>query len=234
MSENTNNQHPEESLPAGALHRELKPNWTISEVLSEAWSLKDGFKGTYWGALLIFMVISTLLSGVSGFIANDSKIMNVIMQLILILITYPLMAGLTMIAIKRSVGTPTAASMVFDYYPKTIPIFLTYILMMAMVAIGFVLLVLPGIYLMFAYMLALPLVVDKNLGPWEALEASRKALTPCWFRTAGLILIGSIIMLISAIPLGIGLIWTLPFLGLAMAIVYRDVVGVSQSREGVL
>jgi uncharacterized membrane protein len=228
MSENRNNQYPEESLPAGALPRELNSNWTISGVMSEAWHLKNGFKGTYCGAILIFMVASMLLGGVGGFIAHDSKVMNIIMQLIIIFVTYPLMAGLMMIAIKRSVGTPTTVSMVLDYYPKTIPIFLTYLLMMVMVAIGLILLVLPGIYLLIAYTLALPLVVDKNLGPWEALEASRKALTPCWFRYFGLSLICSVLVAISAMPLGIGLIWTLPFLGLAMAIVYRDVVGVSQ------
>tara|TARA_B110000503_G_scaffold85373_1_gene129827 strand:+ start:64061 stop:64747 length:687 start_codon:yes stop_codon:yes gene_type:complete len=228
MSENRNNQHPEESLPAGALPRELNLNWTIAGVMSEAWHLKNDFKGTYCGATLIFMVASILLGGAGGFIAHDSEMMNIIMQLIIIFVTYPLMAGVIMIAIKRSVGTLTTVSMVFDYYPKTIPIFLTYLLMMVMIAIGLILLVLPGIYLLIAYTLTLPLVVDRNLGPWEALEASRKALTPCWFRYFGLSLICSVLVAISAIPLGIGLIWTLPFMGLAMAIVYRDVVGVSQ------
>lgn len=224
----SSNQNPEENPSTGTLQRELNPNWTIGEVLSEAWKLKDGFKGTYWGALLIYVVISMILSGVFQFVAGDSDIMGFITQVLFVLITYPLWVGLMMIAIKRSVGTPTAASMVFDYYPKTIPIFLTYLLMVVMVVIGLVLLVLPGIYLMFAYALALPLVGDKNIGPWEALEASRKALTPCWFRFFGLGLIGAAVLVVSAIPLGLGWIWTLPFLGLAMAIVYRDVVGVSQ------
>ena len=85
----------------------------------------------------------------------------------------------------------------------------------------------PGLYLLFAYMLALPLLVDKQLGIWEALETSRKAITPCWFRVVGLSLISAVVVAVSAIPLGIGLIWTLPFLGLVMAIVYRDLVGVS-------
>lgn len=228
MSDNTTNPHPEEDPSSGKLQRQLNPNWTIGEVLSEAWKLKDGFKGTYWGALLIYILISTILSAVFEFVAGDSNIMMFITQVVLVLITLPLTIGLMMIAIKRSVGTPTAASMVFDYYPKTIPVFLTYLLMIVMVVIGLVLLVLPGIYLMFAYALALPLVADKGMGAWEALEASRKALTPCWFRFFGLGIIATVIIVVSAIPLGIGWIWTLPFLGLAMAVVYRDVVGVSQ------
>jgi uncharacterized membrane protein len=229
MSDNNTHQNPAHEVVSGAQQHQLKPDWTIGEVLSEAWKLKDGFKGTYWGALVIFIVINLILAGVFQLIGNDTNLMKTIAQAVTAFLTYPLFVGLLMLAIKRSAGVPTSASMVLDYYPKTVPIFLTYLLMMVMIVIGFVLLVFPGIYLAVAYMLALPLLVDKKLGIWEALETSRKAITPCWFRVFGLSLIISVILAISAIPLGIGLIWTLPFAGLAMGIVYRDVVGFSQS-----
>ena len=230
MSDTSTNQHPETAPNTGSPHRELKLDWTIGEVMSEAWELQKGFKGTYWGALLVFIVISALLDTATRSIGSDGDLMNSLMRLVSVLVTYPLMVGLMMIAIKHSVGIATTASMVFDYYPKTIPIFLTYLLMIVMIGIGFFLLVIPGLYLLFAYMLALPLVADKSLGVWEALETSRKALTPCWFRVAGLSLIGSLVVFVSAIPMGIGLIWALPFLGLAMAIVYRDVLGVAVTK----
>jgi len=229
MSDNNPDQIPTSQPAAGPGNHEVNPDWTIGEVLSEAWKLKDGFKGTYWGALLIYAVITVVITGVLEFIANDSSMMKVISQLITGFITYPLVVGMMMIAIKRSVGIPTNVAMVFDYYPKTMPIFLTYLLMPLLIFIGFLLLVLPGIYLAIAYALALPLLVDKNMGIWEAMEASRKAITPCWFRVFGLFLLGGIILMISALPLGIGLIWTVPFFGLAAAIVYRNLVGVSQS-----
>lgn len=38
-------------------------------------------------------------------------------------------------------------------------------------------LVLPGIYLAVSYQLSLPLVADKGLGPWEAMETSRKIVS---------------------------------------------------------
>lgn len=227
MSDQADNHLDDEHPGAQRLNRALQPDWTISKVLEEAWNLKDGFKGTYWGALAVLLVANLLFSGLAALVGDDSNMMNVIVQLITVLITYPLVVGLMMIAIKHSVGIPTTASMVFDYYPTTLPIFLTYLLMVAFIVIGFILLVVPGLYLLFAYMLALPLLVDKQLGIWEALETSRKAITPCWFRVVGLSLISAVVVAVSAIPLGIGLIWTLPFLGLVMAIVYRDTVGVS-------
>jgi len=229
MSENNPYQAPDSNLDVSAEEHELNPNWTIGEVLSEAWQLKDGFKGTYWGALLIYMVIVMITSGIFAFIGNESTVMKIVTQVVVGLISYPLAVGLMMIAVKRSVGIPVNAFMVFDYYPKTIPIFLLYLLMMILIVVGLLLLVLPGIYLSIAYMLALPLLVDKNMGLWEALETSRKAITPCWFRIFGLFFVAGLILMVSMIPLGIGLIWTAPFLGLVMAIIYRNLMGVSQS-----
>ena len=139
------------------------------------------------------------------------------------------MAGLFMLGIKRAAGQPVNAFMLLNYFPKTLPLFLTYSLMVVLAIIGLVLLVIPGIYLILAYALALPLLVDKNLGICESLETSRKGITRCWFRFFGFGIIGLVIMMISAIPLGIGLIWTLPWLYAAMGIIYRDVFGVSSN-----
>ncbi|MCB1705820.1 MAG: hypothetical protein KDI17_13210 [Halioglobus sp.] len=210
-----NDEHP------GALNQD----WTIPAVLEEAWKLQNGFKAIYWSALAVLLIVNLLLSGVAELLGDGSDAVDFIRQLITAVITYPLMVGLMMIAIKHSAGLPTSASMVFDYYPSTIPIFLTYLLMAVLIGVGFFLLVVPGIYLMFAYMLALPLLVDRQLGIWQALETSRKAITPCWFRVFGLSVVTAVIVVVSAIPLGIGLIWTLPFMGLVMGILYRNIVG---------
>lgn len=227
MSDNNPYQAPANDLNTNTTAVAPNPNWTIGEVLSEAWHQVSGFKGTYWGALLIYMGIVIVTSGVFGFLGEDSVMMGIISQIVIGLISYPLAAGLMMIAIKRSVGLPTNAFMIFDYYPKTIPIFLLYLLMMVLIVIGLILLILPGIYLAVAYTMALPLLVEKNMGIWEALETSRKSITACWFRFFGLVLIGMIILMVSAIPLGIGLIWTLPFISIAVGIVYRNHFGVA-------
>ena len=75
-------------------------------------------------------------------------------------------------------------------------------------------------------MLAIPLVVERGLSPWQALEASRKAITQHWFKVFGLFFVLMLIMLLSMIPLGIGLIWTLPLLIVTMGVLYRTIFGV--------
>ena len=98
--------------------------------------------------------------------------------------------------------------------------------MYIMVLIGFLLLVIPGIYLMIAYYMAMPLVVEKGMSPWQALETSRKAVTHRWFSVFGFFIVIAIILVVSSIPLGLGLIWTLPMVMIAYGILYRNMFGV--------
>jgi uncharacterized membrane protein len=85
---------------------------------------------------------------------------------------------------------------------------------------GFFLLVLPGIYLAVAYSFAPYLIVEKNMGVWEALETSRKAITTYWWRYFGLLLIAVLLCIVGTIPLFIGLIWVLPILAIAIGEVF--------------
>ena len=134
-----------------------------------------------------------------------------------------------MIALKFSVGAKIEVGELFKHYNKVVPLFLTYVLLYLFIALGLILLIIPGIYLMVAFSMAVPLVVEKNMGPWEALTTSRKAITHKWFAMLGLSLLSMLVILIAAIPLGIGLIWGAPLVTLAFAILYRDMFGVEDS-----
>lgn len=230
MSETNPYQTPQSNLQEevqGSNYQE-NPNWDISNALKEAWRLISGFKATLWGALLINLGILFAVSIPFEFLGKDSIVMMIVSQIVIGLVTYPLSAGITMIGIKRSVGEPANAFMIFDYYSKTVSIFCLYLLMMILICIGLILLILPGIYLMVAYSMAMPLVVEKNMGIWEALETSRKRIHKCWFEMLVLYILLIIIFVVAALPLGIGLIWAIPFAIVLMAVVYRNLFGVSQ------
>jgi uncharacterized membrane protein len=95
-----------------------------------------------------------------------------------------------------------------------------------MVLIGFVLLIIPGIYLAIAYYMAMPLVVEKGLSPWAAMEISRKTVSKRWFTMFFFGIVMMLILIVSAIPLGIGLIWTLPMAMIAYGVIYRNMFGI--------
>ena len=96
-----------------------------------------------------------------------------------------------------------------------------------MITLGILLLVLPGIYLVFAYLFAPVLVAERGMGVWEAMEISREAVTHVWFRFAGLMVLLGVINMLGVITLGIAWIWTLPWSVMTYAILYNRLFGVS-------
>jgi hypothetical protein len=232
MSETNPYQTPQSNLeePPQPGNYQLNPDWDIGDVFKEAWELTQGSKLAFWGAFFIYIAIAIAINIPFDLLGkDDSPVIGAIAQIVSGLVTYPLGVGLSMMGIKRGVGLPVNAFMVFDYYPKTIPIFLLYLLMILMIGLGIFLLIIPGIYLAIAYSMAAPLMVEKNMRLWEALEASRKAIHKCWFGVFGLYIVIVLVLLVSMIPLGIGLIWTAPFISIVMGIVYRSLFGISRT-----
>lgn len=212
--------------------------FSIRSILSEAWDKTSGAKWPIHLAFLYYFLVMLAIVGV-GTVASLALMsapglgeqtmpmfMSFLLQIGINLIALPMMMGIMIIGIKRSVNSPIDANSVFHYFPKMFSLLLTLILMYILVSIGLLLLILPGIYLIVAYYMALPLVVEKGMSPWEALETSRKAISRHWFRMLGFFIIAGIIITISAIPLGIGLIWSLPMIIIAYGILYRNMFGV--------
>ena len=223
----------------GSIEKGLKGEYDfrINDVLKEAWELTKGTKRIILGGTIITYAITLALTFFFDFLAmsfagQDSMGMmigiQITKQLVVTLVTLPMWTGIMMIGIRRSVGLPINFSLIFSYYNRITPLFFAYVLLMIFVLIGFILLVIPGIYLSVAYYLTTPLIVEKNFGAWQAMETSRKALSHKWFKVFGLGFSMMLIMMLSAIPLGIGLIWTLPMGMLVCGILYRNVFGVEE------
>lgn len=211
-------------------------DFTISDLLSEAWQRVKGTKGIIIGGFLVFYAVlltaSFLIGGFFGLLGavSDSPMLAVVAELVIGILAsalaYPFMAGINMIGIRRAADQPISFNDIFSHFGRTVPLVITAIISMLLIYLGMFLLIIPGLYLAIAYMLAIPLVVERGLTPWQALEASRKAITQHWFKVFGLFLLLGLITLISAIPLGIGLIWTIPLFVIAMGVLYRTIFGV--------
>lgn len=206
----------------------------IGDVLGEAWHKVKGMKGTLVVAAIIYGVAVNLLSFVIAFVLgllgliHDSEpgALQIIVSVLASALCYPLLAGLNMIGIRRAADQPATINELFAYFGLFVPLLITGLAITVLTYLGLFLLVLPGIYLGVSYALAIPLVVERGLSPWRAMEASRKAVGQHWFKVFGLFLALGLIMLLSAIPLLIGLVWTLPLAFIAIGVLYRTIFGV--------
>lgn len=206
--------------------------FSIMAIIREAWQKISGIKGTVWGAIGLFWLIMLGIGLAIRFITailNAGEALTMAMNLTANFAAAPLTAGIIMIAVRRAVDKPIRAFMVFDYFSRLLPLVITTFLIWVLTFMGFLLLIIPGIYLSIGYSLALPLVLDKGLRPWQAMETSRKAIHKQWFKVFGLYLVLMLICLISIIPLGLGLIWTIPMFILTSGILYREVFGVTSA-----
>ena len=221
--------------PSTTAPQAIGNDFTIGDVIREAWEKTNGVKGAVWGSwALIFgiMVAVSFGAGILMGITGNSSVgaaLNGALQLTITVAMYPFMAGVMMIGIRRSVDLPIDYKMAFGYFGFLLPLAIAAILTSLLTFVGFLLLFIPGIYLTVAYMLSFPLIVEKGMGPWEAMEASRKAIHKCWFKVFGLYLVMGVILCLSMIPLGLGAIWAMPMMVVATGVLYRNLFGVSMA-----
>lgn len=216
----------------------------IGEVLSEAWEKTKGNKLTLLVGVVIVAAGSIATSNVVALFGLDGNaiveqgdflrglVVSSLVSLITLPVVGPLSAGLYLMAIRLADGQQVGLGQMFDHFHRVVDIVIVSLLSTVLMYIGFALFLIPGIYLAVAYVLALPLMIEKNLKPWQALEASRKAITHSWFSVFGVGVVMAIILVLSAIPLLIGFIWTVPMLILTYAVMYRIIFGVEGSTPG--
>ena len=209
-------------------------DFSITGVLKEGFRRTDGVKWIFMGSVLLYYIIQIVMGLIIlTFVPSLSQVID---QIIAIL-TLPISVGIVMLGINRAREQEIHIHDIFNYFNDFPQLLLAYFFMVILIVVGFMLLVLPGIYLAVAYSFALPLIVDKKIGVWEAMELSRKTITKQWFSFFGLGIVAALFLIVSAIPFGIGLIWSLPTVYIAYGLLYHrlfdDVDEVNKIEEEV-
>lgn len=201
-------------------------NFTVGEALSRAWKMTSGVKLAMWGGLtvtsIVMVVLMAVLAMLMAFASPElAVVIALVGQFAYYIISTVLTAGLLYMGVRRAERKRVSWKDVFSGFDVAVKITVAMILQTILITVGMFLLILPGIYLMVGYFMTLPLIIDQKMSPWQAMEVSRKAIHKVWWKVFGLYLLVSLIIVISSIPLGIGLIWTLPMSLILAGVVYR-------------
>jgi hypothetical protein len=98
--------------------------------------------------------------------------------------------GLYLIFLNRLRGQPASIGDVFGGFKLGfVQLLLVGVVSALLTMVGFVVCVLPGIYLIVAWAFSKALVADKRLEFWSAMELSRKVATRVWFDLFVLLLV---------------------------------------------
>ncbi len=211
---------------------------TVAGIFRSAWRRVPGNKWIAWKAVLLYLGTFLALSlafrliALLGGLHDDeflSPLPGMLDELVMGLVLLPMSAGMWFIGVALARGLQPNPFSIFGWYEQTLKLLLVTILSHLMILLGLLLLVLPGIYLLVCYQIAAPLAVDKELGPWAAMERSRQIVGRCWFRVFALDLFFAAIVFLSVCLAGIPLVWAIPAIMISWGVLYERLVGVEDS-----
>ena len=218
----------------GSIEKTLagQANLEFGNTLSDAWRLTKGAKRILLGgAIVMYLVLFAVLAILSLIIgvSNESIMASLVLQVVAGALVYPFLAGVYMTAVRQSVGLPISFAGIFAYFGSTGALIALGVLVSLGTFIGYMLLIIPGLYLSVAWVLATPLLIDRSMGVWEAMETSRKVVSKKWFTVFFTVLVAGLITGISALLI-IPLLWTIPWMVMIMGVIYRDLAGVATTE----
>lgn len=185
----------------------------VGHCFGRAWDL---FKADFWPILGISALI-LLVSGAAHGVLNG-----------------PLFGGLFWYLLRKIRRQPAGINDAFaGFYGFTTPflqLLLGAIITGMLAALGLLACLLPGIYLLVAWQLALPLIQDRKLSFWDAMEVSRKVITADWWSAFVFALACVGLNLAGALCCGLGVFITWPWTMIAVAYLYEDLFAATADK----
>ena len=141
-----------------------------------------------------------------------------------------LLLGYLVMAILIGLSTlPGIAIMAFPIYmmirhhaPDAVPILLA--------VLGFIVAMVPAIYLTISWMFSLPLIIDKQIDFWAAMGASRKMVGKHWWLVFGLSLVCGLINIAGMLACCVGIFISLPVVFGAKMYAYESIFSAPASQ----
>jgi uncharacterized membrane protein len=191
----------QESLPLGG-------------YLKTGWGLFIQYPGGFVGFCLLYLLIQAALHSIPyvGTVASFA-------------VSTPLLMGNFIVSAKLLQGQTPEFRDFFQGFQYFLPLLLLSAVAGLFIGIGTLLLIIPGLYLIVAYMFASYLVVDRRLDFWPAMELSRRTINPRWFGYFAFVLLVVLVNLAGAVALGVGLLVTIPLSFCAVTAAYADLFG---------
>jgi uncharacterized membrane protein len=189
----------------------------------------DCVKKNFWFLIVVFAfdLLILYLPSIVGKITDKvnftlpSLIFYFVFNLVFWIMGLIVSLGFLHITVLLASGVNASFSDLFSKAGKIFNCFISSILCGIIVALGFILFIVPGIIFAIRFQFFQYLIIEGNLGPIQALEAS-------WNITKGetmnLIIFWILVLLVNvlgALALGIGLFVTLPLTMIATAYVYK-------------
>jgi len=114
----------------------------------------------------------------------------------------------------------------FKSFDKFVPLLILNLLMTLIIFLGFLVLIVPGIYFAISYIFAHFFVWYYNVDPADAIRLSRKTVSGNFGKILLLCLAMGGLNLLGALAFGVGILLTLPFTYCVLYAAFDDIIGI--------
>lgn len=177
--------------------------------------------------LVLFLMVwgaSSILSWIGNAASGQLPLMGAVVRIVAWAAEMVIGIGLIKIAIDFATNRTPDYKDIYLHYKLFWKYLAASILYGLIILGGFILLVIPGIYFAIKYYFVLYLVVDKNMGPIEALKKSGKITQNVMLELLYLVVALIVLNIAGFLLFGIGLLVTIPISMVATAHIYKKLV----------
>jgi hypothetical protein len=185
---------------------------SIGDCIGRAWEL---IKRDFW--FLVGASFVAGLIGAGGFIPYLGAVAGLI-------IGGPVMGGLNALYLKKIRGQSATFGDIFLGFGTAFGSLLgAYLICILLTTAGFIFCILPGIYLAVSWVFTIPLVIDKQMGFWEAMELSRQVVTKHWWKMFGLVIVLGLLGIAGLLVCIVGVFVACAIGQIAILYAYEDI-----------
>lgn len=207
----------------------LKVFPTIGGCFEEGWNvLKNNFL-----LLLLIIVVSAVIDVPMGYdkmnmLEDDSfniglSFIKIFGFIYYILVVTPFSYGADWIFLRASRNEKPQFEEILSGFKKFLYVILSHLLVIGIVGVGFVLLILPGIYLVCKLIFVPYLIMDKKIDPIQAVKLSFYLTKGYFWTIFGMGILSFLIILLGLICMIVGVFVSIVWIHSAFAILYRAV-----------
>jgi len=203
----------------------------IKESVRLGWNTMKANIGFFIILLLIAWLIAGGTQGVAAYLKERINFLSVIVFIIAIILEMGITLGLMKIAIMFADSEKGQIGDLFSCFRLLLRYIAATIIYGAIVMVGLLLLVFPGVIWGIKFFYYPYLIVDKDEGIIGSLRASSQITMGAKWDLLGLLLVLALINILGVVCLFVGLFVTVPITMVATAVAYRSLLAQTESAE---
>jgi uncharacterized membrane protein len=209
----------------------MEKNFSISDAVSFGWNAMKTNLGFFIPTVLIFWVAGAIPGGIQSLSGYMSTAAGAIWSGLFGLVSF--VVGIFINIAQVNIGLKFVSGETADFpdlvekYHKFLDVLVGGILYFLIVLGGLILLIIPGIYWAIRYQFFAYLIIDRDMGPVDAIKRSGQLTRGVWWHLFGFWWTVLGINILGFLACCVGALFAIPVIIVAYAYIYRTLLAVT-------